>query len=100
MDTEKLPFKTSFCSDYEELLLQAQNALEIWTNRREQAWQIGLQGKELGAELVRLQAGFARSYARLQKHTHECPLCEFVAKIGDRQSSGSHLVASNESRPA
>lgn len=30
MEKERLTFKTSFCSKYEELLIQCQNALEAW----------------------------------------------------------------------
>jgi hypothetical protein len=97
---EKLSFKTSFCGKYEELLVQSQNALEVWANRREEAWQMGLRGRELGGELIRLQADFAKAYARLQKHTHECPLCEFVANIAKEDSQAAYLITSQESRPA
>ena len=62
-------------------MVECQNALEAWAKRREEAWQMGWHGKEIGGELVRLQAAFAKSYAVLQKHTRECPLCEFVSKI-------------------
>jgi hypothetical protein len=97
---EREDFKTAFCDKYEELLLVSKQALETWANRREEAWQMGLRGKELGGELVRLQADFAKSYAQLQRHTRECPLCQFVAKIGKDNSGYSYMSSTHESRPA
>ena len=97
--TEKRARKT-FCDKYKELLAQCQRALETWAKRREEAWQMGLRGKELGGELIRLQADFAKSYAVLQKHTRECPLCDFVAKFGNENSPSAYVVASHEHRPA
>jgi hypothetical protein len=85
----KLEFKTSFCDRYEELLVKCQVALERWTQRREEAWQLGLRGRALGGELVRLQADFAKSYAVLQRHVKECPLCEFVGKLTNENSEAA-----------
>lgn len=99
MENENGTFKPAFCSTYEDLLAKCQDALAEWSTRREEAWRLGLQGKELGAELVGLQAKFAKSYANLQKHTHECPLCEFLANLGAQESPAVRLVNSNESRP-
>jgi hypothetical protein len=79
-----------FCGRYEELLADSQKALQAWSNRREQAWQMGLRGKELGGELIRLQANFAKCYAALQKHKRECALCEFVARLVGGHSTGVH----------
>ena len=89
-----------FCNRYEQLLTESQKALQIWANRREQAWQMGLRGKELGGELVRLQADFAKSYAALQKHKRECSLCEFVARLIDGDFSGAHSRVSYKSLPS
>ena len=85
-------FKTAFCTDYEQLLVRCQSALETWANRREEIHQLGLTGKEIGAELIKLQADFAKSYSLLQKHTRDCPLCQFVAKLGRQQS---HFAATS-----
>jgi hypothetical protein len=90
----------TFCNRYEKLLADCQKALQIWSNRREQAWQMGLRGKELGGELVRLQADFAKSYAVLQKHKRQCVLCEIVARLADDYSHNLHLPARNPSLPA
>ncbi len=96
-DCRKPPFKTSFCDDYERLLTISQQALEAWSNRREQVYQLGLQNRDVGNELVRLQANFARAYAALQRHVHQCPLCQFVAKMSDSQASGARLLTSRPS---
>ena len=101
MDTNNTMFSHSpFCSKYEELLLVCQQALESWAKRRDEARQTGLKGKELGDELIRLQADFAKSYALLRKHTHECPLCEFVANIANTDSAGPSVAVSHQSQPA
>jgi hypothetical protein len=100
MEKERLTFKTSFCSKYEELLIECQNALEAWAKRREEAWQMGWHGKEIGGELVRLQAAFAKSYAVLQKHMRECPLCEFVSKVAEENRQSPCAEFAHQSRPA
>ena len=99
MENQSRAFKPEFCGTYEDLLANCQDALAAWSARREEAWHLGLQGKEPGAELIRLQANFAKSYARLQQHTHECPLCEFVSHLGREETSTAQLVNSNESQP-
>jgi hypothetical protein len=80
-EKERLTFKTSFCERYEELLVLAQEAMEIWSKRQEEVVRLGLHGKEVGSELIRLQANFAKSYAHLQKHIRACALCELVSKL-------------------
>jgi hypothetical protein len=93
-------FKPASCSSYEDLLVKCQDALAAWSGRREEAWRLGLQGKELGAELVRLQANFAKAYAHLQKHTRECALCEFVANFGTDAPLMARSSTVNETKPA
>jgi hypothetical protein len=94
------PFRTSFCDEYEGLLLRCQGALQKWTQRREEAWQMGLRGRVLGAELVRLQADFAKAYAILQKHVRECPLCEFVERLACENAETPDEVLAHQVRPA
>lgn len=96
-DHRKSPFKTSFCDDYEQLLSRSQQALEVWSNRREQVHELGLQNREVGNELMRLQANFARAYAALQRHVRQCPLCQFVAQMSDSQAYGARLLTSRTS---
>jgi hypothetical protein len=92
-------FNSAFCDEYEQLLGRCQRALDGWATRREEVSQMGLSGKEIGAELVKLQAEFAKAYAILQRHTRDCPLCQFVAKIASHDAQSPYLVASN-SQPA
>jgi hypothetical protein len=99
-EVRKTPFKTSFCHEYEELLVKCQIALERWTQRREEAWEMGLRGRALGSELVRLQADFAKSYSVLQKHVHECPMCELVGRLASENSETPDEVLAHQVRPA
>jgi hypothetical protein len=88
---------STFCTKYEELLQACQQALDSWAARREDAEQQGLYGKELGDQLMRLQADFAKSYAVLRRHKHECPLCQFAADLG---IVDSNAVVVSQSQPA
>jgi hypothetical protein len=101
MNTERegLTFKTSFCEQYEQLLLESRDALEIWSNRQSEILQLGLHGKEVGDQLMRLQSNFAKAYARLQRHIRNCPACEFVNKLAQQNTSISH-ISEPSSRPA
>jgi hypothetical protein len=92
--------ETSFCDEYEGLLMKCQVALERWTQRREEAWLMGLRGRALGGELVRLQADFAKSYSVLQKHVRECPMCEFVRRLASENSETPDEVLAHQVRPA
>jgi hypothetical protein len=80
-EKERLTFETSFCERYEELLAQSQEAMEAWSKRQEEVLRLGLHGKEVGSELIRLQANFAKAYAQLQRHVRACPLCELVSNL-------------------
>jgi hypothetical protein len=100
IEDRKPEFKTSFCDRYEELLVKCQLALERWTQRREEAWHLGLRGRALGGELVRLQADFAKSYAVLQRHVKECPLCEFVGRLTSENSETTEETLAHQIRPS
>ncbi|HTZ47457.1 MAG TPA: hypothetical protein VMH20_07690 [Verrucomicrobiae bacterium] len=98
---EGATFKTSFCERYEELLMQSQDALETWSKRQGEIQELGLQGKAVGSELTRLQADFAKAYARLQRHTRECELCQLVSKLsGTTVNTAGYYVNEGSSRPA
>jgi hypothetical protein len=84
---------SSFCSQYDELLQACQQALDSWAARREEAAQRCLYGKELGDQLTRLQADFAKSYAVLRRHKHECPLCQFAASNLGNVDSNAVVVS-------
>ena len=74
-------FQVSACGQHDQLLARYQQALEAWAKLRETSWNLGLHGKELTGELLRLQAEFARAYTLLHQHTRECLLCRFGTKL-------------------
>ena len=80
----KLSVKTAVCAEYERLLAACRNALENWRNRREEIATLHLQGKQVGDELLRLQADYAKAHSLLEKHEENCQTCRFVSKIGGR----------------
>jgi len=88
MDYE-LSFKTAVCTEYEQLLHECQRALETWRRRREQVAEARLTGKQIGDELQRLQANYARAYSSLHKHNKVCVRCRFVSKFAESESSTS-----------
>jgi hypothetical protein len=79
-------FTLSFCGQHDQLLSEYQNALEAWAKVREESWHLGLRGKELNGELLRLQGEFASSYAMLHKHSRECLLCRLGGKLSNHDS--------------
>ena len=79
--SDDLSFTTAFCSEYEFLLDQCQLALFAWSNRSENARHAHITGEDVGRELLRLQARFAKSYALLQKHVHSCERCVAASQI-------------------
>ncbi len=61
---------------------------------------MGLRGRALGGELVRLQADFAKSYSVLQKHVRECAMCEFMRRLASENSETPDEVLTHQVRPA
>lgn len=91
-------FRTAICTDYEKLLFAYQRALEKLHHRRQQVAARGFAGKNIGDELLRLEAAYARTYAHLESHDERCPLCRFVSKLGHRNFSSSS-IAGLEKKP-
>ena len=85
-------FKTAVCTDYENLLIACQKALETWRKRREEVAKFGSNGKEASDELLRLQADYAKAYSRLEKHQDKCELCYFVSEIGRRNAESIPML--------
>ena len=87
-------FKTAICTDYENLLFACHKALVGWQAAREEVATInGFCGKKKSDELLRLQADYARAYARLESHEDKCELCRFVSKIGGRNYAAISTAA-------
>ncbi len=87
MNSER-SYQSSFCNDYDALLHECENAQRIWSEWRDEMNSLGAHrlNKQVSDELLRLQARFAKAYARLEKHTHECELCQFVARLSEERS--------------
>ena len=83
----ELFYKTAFCSEYERLLCVCVQSLDTWRNLREEIANSGLRRKEVGDELMRLQADYAKAYSHLEKHEDNCELCHFVSKIGGHSNA-------------
>ena len=90
MNTE-LSVKTAFCGEYKNLLWECQSALKIWNERRDEIYQSRLRAKKFDDELRRLQAKYASALHLLQKHAHDCPLCQLVSRVAE----GNFEISSN-----
>jgi hypothetical protein len=81
------------CATYEELLSTCERALEAWSARSEQIRKIHLAGVEVGGEMLRLQARFAKTYAALRRHADNCEHCRLQARRSrPRSFSNSHAA--------
>jgi len=87
--TKQLTVETTVCSEYKRLLEESQRALEIWNKNRAEICQSRLIEKEVGDELLRLQAKFARAYTMLQNQAHNCLRCQSASKIEECNSEDS-----------
>jgi hypothetical protein len=87
--SNQLSVNTTVCSEYQRLLEESQRALAIWNEHRGEIRQSRLIGKEAGDLLLRLQAKYARTYTALRNHAQNCLLCQFVSRIGGRDSENS-----------
>jgi hypothetical protein len=79
--TKQLSLTTMVCNEYQQLLEQSKHARDIWDERRTEICRSRLVAKEIGDELLRLQANYARAYTRLRKHVSTCRRCEPVSRI-------------------
>ena len=87
--SNQLSVITAVCPEYQRLLEESQRALEIWNERRVQNSRFGVIGREAGDALLRLQAKFARAYAILQNHAHNCSHCQLAPRRERRDSQNS-----------
>jgi hypothetical protein len=96
--SKPLCINATVCSEYQILLEECQSALEFWDLHRAEVCESRLTGKEAGDELLRLQAKFARAYAVLQRHPQDCPLCQLVSTMAERDSENSWDALSDSTR--
>jgi hypothetical protein len=96
--SKQLSIKTTACSNYQRLLEECQGALEIWNKRRAETSQARANKMDEGDELLRLQANFARAYAVLEHHSHDCELCELISHIEECDSENCWDTLSDNPR--
>jgi len=78
---DELYLEALLCEEYEKLLKECQRSLDQWNERSEGMRQTHENGEAAGRELLRLQAGFAKSYTVLQRHVERCQQCQLVARM-------------------
>ncbi len=76
--------ETAICSEHQRLLAECERALETWNVHRAEFCKSDPISKAAGDELLRLQAKYARAYTVLQRHEHNCSLCQLVSSAGER----------------
>jgi hypothetical protein len=67
---------TSTCETHQGLLDECNAAQSEWNTRRREISKLGLRGKKIDNELMRLQAKFAKSYAMVRNHLRGCECCQ------------------------
>lgn len=77
----ELSVKTAVCTGYEGLLEECQRAWKTWNEQRAEIHQSGLRGKKIDDELRKLQANYAKAYARVRNHTCDCETCRWVSRM-------------------
>ncbi len=97
-------FQTGFCPEYEVLLHKCEDSRQAcaqWRSEMNSANSIPPINKEVADELLRLQAKYAKAYARLEGHYKQCDRCQFVGRRSAEQSNYTNLSTGTEqSRPA
>jgi hypothetical protein len=79
-----LGLKMAVCGEYEQLLEASHRAMRTWNEERAAICDSGATGREADLDLLRAQAKYASTYARLQRHIRECQRCQFVASMAER----------------
>ena len=95
----ELPSKTVACNTYERLLHRCMATLDVWALRRQEICEAGSGNKDSSAELLRLQADYAKSYNDLCKHVGRCDSCQLFSftNHGDRAKDNKLLYVRGSS---
>jgi hypothetical protein len=100
----RIDFQTGFCREYEALLHRCEESREACSQWRadmnfsSSAHQFK---KEIADELLRLQAKYAKAYARLEGHYKQCSRCQFLQRSSVEESCMVALATGTEqSRPS
>lgn len=90
-------FGLSSCETHQGLLDECNVARDEWKARRAEISKLGLRGKKIDNELMRLQARFAKSYAMVRSHLRGCECCQSergtydIARYQDRSRLAPEL---------
>jgi len=87
--SRQLSVETAVCTEHERLTEECQRALENWDEHRAEFCRTRPIRQEAGDELLRLQAKYARAHTVLQRHVHDCLLCQMVAGVEEQHSENS-----------
>lgn len=79
--SNQLSVKAAVCKEYERLLKESQVAVTNWNKGRAEILKSCRRGNEADNVLRKLQAKYAKSWALLQYHGHDCELCQLVSNI-------------------
>ena len=97
-------FQTGFCPEYELLLHRCEDSRQAcagWRVEMNSAHSSHPINKEVADELLRLQAKYAKAYARLEGHYKQCDRCQFVGRSSAERSNLTNLSTGTEqSRPS
>ena len=74
------------CAEYNTLLRNSQIALTNWNKGRTEIFNSGRRGRQADNELRELQASFAKAWALLQYHEHDCEICQLIAHLDGNNS--------------
>ena len=82
------------CETHEGLLEECKAARDEWNKRRAEISKLGLRGKKIDDELMRLQAKFAKSYTMVRNHLRDCECCQSArgAHDVDRYENAGHVI--------
>jgi hypothetical protein len=90
---DELFLETAVCSIYERLLQRCMAKFELWASRHLEICGAG-SDEESEAELLRLQADYAKSYNDLCRHVGGCESCKLFPGTVHRNRASSQSVPS------
>lgn len=91
--------ETAVCTEHERLRAECERALETWNERRAAFSRSSPIRREAGDELLRLQVKYARAHTVLQRHAHNCSVCQLVSRADGRDSKDSSDAFSGTTLP-
>jgi hypothetical protein len=69
------------CAEHQRLLTESQVALTNWNKGRAEIHKSGRRGRDTDNELLALQAAYAKAWALLQYHEHDCDVCQIISIV-------------------